>query len=395
MAGKRCALVAELVNAVRFERRSSFAAAALAVGSAWFASSVWAQEQPLPMGRTIGNACTRSVAVPPPAFAAGRGAAPAAGPARGPGAGPAAPGQGLPPGQGPRGQAAPPGPGAAAGPGAPPFPASNLTPAEATKLVKVRDDVYAIINVNDAALPDIPLFGGNVAVYLTDAGVVLVDSKNERMHDDLVAKVRSLTNAPIAYVVLTHNHADHSAGAAQLRALGATVIMSAADRKRMGDAGDAGLPQLGYEGHAELVLGGKRVELVEFCGHTSGDTVVYLPDARVVIAGDLVTTPDSIPQITNYADGGSWTDMVKSLDALAELDFDVMIAGHGPVLSKREFLAHRTKIAAIRARAEELVRAHKSQSEISQALAAEFDWGVGPGLAAGNVAGMLVEFAAD
>ncbi|HET7130637.1 MAG TPA: MBL fold metallo-hydrolase, partial [Gammaproteobacteria bacterium] len=298
----------------------------------------------------------------------------------------------------PRGQGRPPGPEAAAGQGAPPFsalPASSLTPAEATKLVKVRDDLYAIINVNNTALPDIPLFGGNVAVYLTDAGVVLVDSKNERMHDDLVAKVRSLTNAPIAYVVLTHNHADHSAGAAQLRALGATVIMSAADRSRMGDAGDAALPQLGYEGHAELVLGGKRVELMEFCGHTSGDTVVYLPDARVVVAGDLVTTPDSIPQITNYADGGNWTDMVRSLDALAELDFDFMIAGHGPVLTKREFLAHRAKIAAIRARAQELVRAHKSQSEISQALAAEFNWGVGPGLAAGNVAGMLVEFAGD
>jgi glyoxylase-like metal-dependent hydrolase (beta-lactamase superfamily II) len=381
------ALLAGLLKKIRFERSCCFAAAALAVGAAWFPSSAVAQERPLPLGRTIGNACTRSVAVPAPAISAGRGG------------GPAAPGQGLPPGQGsPRGQGRPPGPAAAAGQGAPPFsalPASSLTPAEAAKLVKVRDDLYAIINVNNTALPDSPLFGGNVAVYLTDAGVVLVDSKNERMHDDLVAKVRSLTNAPIAYVVLTHNHADHSAGAAQLRALGATVIMSAADRSRMGGAGDAALPQLGYEGHAELVLGGKRVELMEFCGHTSGDTVVYLPDARVVVAGDLVTTPDSIPQITNYADGGNWTDMVRSLDALAELDFDFMIAGHGPVLTKREFLAHRAKIAAIRARAQELVRAHKSQSEISQALAAEFNWGVGPGLAAGNVAGMLVEFAGD
>ena len=368
MGGRLCALLAGLAYVMRLERRCPFAAAALAVGLAWFASSVLAQERPLPMGRTIGGACTRSVVLPAPPVAAGRGAGPA------------------------------PVPGAAAGQGAPPFPplpASNLTPAEATKLVKVRDDVYAIINVNDAVLPDIPLFGGNVAVYVTDAGVVLVDSKNERMHDDLVAKVRSLTNAPIAYVVLTHNHADHSAGAAQLRALGATVIMSTADRKRMGDVGDPALPQLGYEGYAEIVLGGKRVELIEFCGHTSGDTVVYLPDARVVVAGDLVTTPDSIPQITNYADGGTWTDMVRSLDALAELDFDLMIAGHGPVLTKREFLAHRAKIAAIRDRAQELVRAHKSQREISQALATEFNWGIGPGLAAGNVAGMLVELAVD
>jgi glyoxylase-like metal-dependent hydrolase (beta-lactamase superfamily II) len=163
----------------------------------------------------------------------------------------------------------------------------------------------------------------------------------------------------------------------------------------MGGVDAAGLPQVGYDGHAEIVLGGKRIELLEFCGHTSGDTVVYLPDARVVIAGDLVATPDSIPQVTNYADGGSWTDMVRSLDALAKLDFDFMIAGHGPVLTKREFLAHRDKMAAIRTRATELVRAHKSQSEIAQALAAEFNWGVGPGLAAGNIAGMLVEFAGD
>jgi cyclase len=357
---------------LRSEYRSLASVAAGALGSILLASSLAAQEGPLPMGRSIGAACTRSVTMPAPAGAPGPGAAPARGPGPRPGAGP--------------------GPGAGQGP--PPF-SSNLKPAEATKLVKVRDDVYAIVNVNDAVIPDIPLFGGNVGIYLTDAGVVLVDSKNERMHDDLVAKVRSLTDAPISYVVLTHNHADHSAGAAQLRALGATVIMSAADRQRMGGVGDAGLPQVGYDGHAEIVLGGKRIELLEFCGHTSGDTVVYLPDARVVVAGDLVATPDSIPQVTNYADGGSWTDMVRSLDTLAQLDFDLMIAGHGPVLTKAQFLAHRAKMAAIRTRAEELVHAGKSQSEIAEALAAEFNWGVGPGLAAGNIAGMLVEFAGD
>ena len=230
---------------MRFEYRCLASVAAGALGSILIASSLAAEERPLPMGRSIGAACTRSVTVPAPVGAPG----PGAGPSR-------APGQGPPPGAGPGA-----GPGAAGGQSPPPF-ASNLTPAEATKLVKVRDDVYAIVNVNDAVLPDIPLFGGNVAIYLTDGGVVLVDSKNERMHDDLVAKVRSLTNAPISYVVLTHNHADHSAGAAQLRALGATVVMSAADRAHMGGVDDPGLPQVGYEAHTEIVLGGKRIELL-------------------------------------------------------------------------------------------------------------------------------------
>ena len=159
---------------MRSEYRCLARLAAGALGSILLALSLAAQEHPLPMGRSIGAACTRSVDVPAPAGAPG----PGSGPARAPG-------------QGPPGAAPAAGPGAAVGQGPPPF-ASNLTPAEATKLVKVRDDVYAVVNVNNAVLPDIPLFGGNVGIYLTDGGVVLVDSKNERMHDDLVAKVRSL-----------------------------------------------------------------------------------------------------------------------------------------------------------------------------------------------------------
>jgi glyoxylase-like metal-dependent hydrolase (beta-lactamase superfamily II) len=309
-------------------------------------SNVTAQEPSLPMGRAIGDACTRSVTVPAPAPAPGQMA--------------------FPP------------------------PAASSEPEEPTQLVRVSEDVYAIVNVNNAVVPDILAYGGNITVYLTDDGVVLVDSKNERMHDDLIAKVRSLTDAPIRYVVLTHNHGDHSGGAARLQAVGATVIMSGAGRERMAAADQPGLPQLTYEGHAEIRLGGKQVHLLEFCGHTSADTVVYLPDARVVVSGDLVTTPDSIPQITNYADGGNWTDMVGTLDALAQLDFDFMVAGHGPVLTKQEFLEHRDKVAAIRTRAQELVRDGRSQDEIAQALIAEFNWG--SGFAAGNIPGMMVEF---
>src|SRR5207248_9812786 len=75
-----------------------------------------------------------------------------------------------------------------------------------TKLVKVRDDLYMIENVN-AKVADIGMYGGNIAVFLTNDGVVLIDSKNERTHEDVIAKVKSLTDKPIKYLVLTHNHA--------------------------------------------------------------------------------------------------------------------------------------------------------------------------------------------
>src|SRR4051794_41917697 len=54
--------------------------------------------------------------------------------------------------------------------------------------------------------------GGNVAVYVTSEGVILVDDKFEQDHDAIVAHVKSLTNLPGKYVLSTHYHADHSGG---------------------------------------------------------------------------------------------------------------------------------------------------------------------------------------
>ena len=261
-------------------------------------------------------------------------------------------------------------------------------PAELPRLVKVKDDVYVIQNINNT-VAEIGPFGGNVTIYLTGEGVILFDSKNDRMHDDIVAKVRSLTDKPIKYVVLTHNHGDHAGGSAKMQAAGATVIISAEDREQLAKANQPGLPQLAYHGEAELFLGGKEIRLREFCGHTRGDTVALLPGPRVLIVGDLVTTPDTIPQIVNYGDGGNWTDLGKTLDELARMDFDVMVGGHGPVLTKAEFLKHRDKVAAIRERLRTLNRQGVSQEEITQTLLKEFNYGTGP--AAGQVAPMIGE----
>lgn len=262
-------------------------------------------------------------------------------------------------------------------------------PSELPRLVQVKDNVYVIQNVN-SVVPEIGAFGGNVAIYITDDGVILVDSKNERMHDDLVGKVKSLTNAPIKYVVLTHNHGDHSGGSAKLQALGATVIISHADRESMIRGNQPGVPQMAYSEKASIFLGRNEMQLREFRGHTRGDTVVYLPAERIVIAGDLVTTPDSIPGIVNYGDGGNWTDWGLTLDEIAKMDFDFLIGGHGPVLTKSQFIEFRNKVAGIRERFRVLNRERKGADEIGQTLMREFNWG-GPGPAAGNIPGMIQE----
>ena len=255
-------------------------------------------------------------------------------------------------------------------------------------LVSLTDDVHVMQNANNTGA-EIGQNGGNVTIYVTGDGVILFDARNERMHDDIMAKVRSITDQPIRYVILTHNHADHTRGAARFQEEGATVISSLGTREHMVRAGLPGSAQVVYTEYAEVVLGGKQVQLREYRGHTTGDTVVVLPAARVVVAGDLLAS-GGISNIVNYADGGNWTDLGRTLDAVATLDFDHIVGGHGPAITKADFLEFRDRVAAIRERVRALNRENRSAEEIGETLLEEFNWG-GPGPFAANILGMQQE----
>jgi cyclase len=262
-------------------------------------------------------------------------------------------------------------------------------PGPPPNLVHVKDDLYVVAN-DKADGAGIRNFGGNATIFLTDAGVLLVDSKNDREHDDLIAKVKSLTDKPIKYVILTHNHGDHAAGAPKLEAMGATILISTDDRDNMLRAANpAWLPQVTYIWQARLYLGGKEAQLYQYRGHTRGDTVVYFPADRVLCAGDLVTTADTIPLIVNYPDGGSWMDWSKSIDEILKIDFDVLIPGHGPAVGKSRLVEIRNKMVAVRERVRAMVRDKKTQDEIAQTIVKEFGWGQGG--AAAQFAPMMQE----
>jgi glyoxylase-like metal-dependent hydrolase (beta-lactamase superfamily II) len=255
-------------------------------------------------------------------------------------------------------------------------------------LTRVAEDVYVIENANPS-IGELIANGGNATVYLTDEGAVLFDTKSAQLHDLVVELVNSLTAQPVALVVLTHNHADHSGGLQQLQADGATTIISAADHQNMIRQPDSGSAQVAYSGSLLLTMGGKEIHLREIQGHTRGDTIAWLPQARVLVAGDLVTTADTIPVIVNYEDGGSWIALESALNELAEYDFEYLISGHGPVISKGEFLTFRQKVTDMIARVRTLVRQDASREAVAEALLTEFNWG--GGLAAGNIPDMMQE----
>ncbi len=259
-------------------------------------------------------------------------------------------------------------------------------PPALPKLERVKDNIYLIEN-SDVTPEALRYWGGNITVVVTNDGVVLIDSKFARAHDDVVAKVKSLTDKPVKYVVLTHNHGDHSEGAPLFEAMGARVIISDDDRSNMARAANASwLPSFGFIGSSRLYLGGTEMQMAQYRGHTRGDVTVYFPAQKVLVLGDMLTTNPLMPPIVNYGDGGNWTDWTKSMDEILKMDFDIAIPGHGPMVNKAQVEEARNRFAAIQQRVRVLNREKKSQDEVAQTLMKEFNWAP-----ANNIPGMIQE----
>ncbi len=234
------------------------------------------------------------------------------------------------------------------------------------KINKVKDDLYEIEGD-----------GGNVAVYITGEGVILVDDKFDQDHEQIVEKVKSVTNEPIKYIISTHHHADHSGGNAKF--LPTTEIISTLNahnnivEHKQSNAPPGVLPaRVTFTDETVVFLGGKQVEAKAVGrGHTNGDCVVYFPADRVLHTGDLMagTTP-----LIDYPGGGSLKEWPATLDAAMKFDFDTVIPGHGAVTTKMGLMTYRNNVAKEVKRVTGLVHQHKSDEEIGKVMMAEYGW---------------------
>ena len=245
-------------------------------------------------------------------------------------------------------------------------------PPQPLKTDRITDDLYVITGD-----------GGNTTAYLTDEGVILVDDKNDRNHDELVAAVKTLTSKPIRYVINTHAHGDHTGGNQKLD--GAVIVGHANERADMIKGKLPGAPSLTYTDQLTIFLGGKEVDLRYFgrC-HTDGDTFVHFPGDRALVTGDcfntgngrgLNPTGSTTPGFyADYAMNGSVRNWPKSVDALLKLDWDVVIPGHGPTTNRAAFLKWRKDIDTIIDRVRTMALGGKAKADIEQVLVNDFGW---------------------
>jgi cyclase len=233
-------------------------------------------------------------------------------------------------------------------------------------LVKVKDDLYVIHN---------DYVPGNSTALITNDGVVLVDDKFEVDHDNIIAELKKITDQPIKYVINTHHHADHSGGNARLQQMNVQIVASVQARENMVDGNQSGLPNVVFDQHARVYLGGKSVELFHYGrAHTNGDVVVYFPADRTLAAGDMFTYGDATPQLIDYAGGGSAKEWTKTLDQALQLDFEAVVPGHGDVTTKQEMRKFRDSTLKLRSRIHEMLVQKKTRDDIAKMLQTEFHW---------------------
>ena len=211
-------------------------------------------------------------------------------------------------------------------------------------------------------------FISNAGFIVTSAGVVVVDALGSpALAERLLAEIKKVTPQKVTHVIVTHYHADHVYGLQVFEKLGARIIAHQAGRQYLyADTARLRLEQSRkdlapwideqtqlaaatewIDARRELTVGDTRL-VIQPVGpaHTPEDLAVYLPDKKVLYAGDLVFR-SRIPFV-GQADSRNW---IKSLDKLLAFDAAVVVPGHGPASTEarkdmqltRDYLAYLRK----------------------------------------------------
>ena len=197
----------------------------------------------------------------------------------------------------------------------------------------------------------------NSGIIVGDDGCMVIDAQaTPAMAEDVIARVRSVTDKPIRYVLLSHYHAVRVLGASAYK--GATIIASTGTRDLIVERGEQdkaseigrfprlfrgetsippGMtwPHITFDKSMTVWLGKREVRLMHLGrGHTAGDTVAYVPDENVLFSGDLVEYHSAC-----YCGDGHFKDWQTTLDGIETLGARALVPGRGAALARPEQVA--------------------------------------------------------
>jgi cyclase len=218
---------------------------------------------------------------------------------------------------------------------------ASQQPAAAPKTLeadKVKDNLFILRNL--------PTSGGNTAVFITDAGVTVVDTKNPGWGQPILDKIKTLTDKPVVRIINTHTHGDHVSGNVEFPATVDIVVQenTKANMEKMRAVtglqapapgpsifeqnNGKGLAKRTFKDTMTIGKGADQIDLHYFGrAHTNGDAWVVFPALGVMHCGDAFHNRD-LP-IMDANNGGSGVDYSATLAKAARVKgVSILINGH-------------------------------------------------------------------
>ncbi len=184
--------------------------------------------------------------------------------------------------------------------------------------------------------------GVATVLFVGEQGVMLIDAAYAQTTGQLKAAIGAITAQPIKYLVNTHHHGDHTGGNFEM-GNAATIIAHQfvkdylSREHRVGERVIPPLPveawpQMSFTDELNLDLNGQTLQLMHLPeGHTAGDIIIYLPESKVLILGDLLFA-DNFPfvDVNNGGDPKGFYNNLKWIIENYPADI-TLIGGHGPI----------------------------------------------------------------
>lgn len=224
------------------------------------------------------------------------------------------------------------------------------------EITKLADDVYIFRHQFHQAV-----------FITTPKGVIVTDPISADAAAWLNVEIKKLTDQPVRYVIYSHHHNDHITGGSVFAGQ-AIFVSHALARPNILEAADptTPVPDVTFTDRLSIDLGGTQVELI-YTGknHSDNSVVMLLPQRKLLFAVDFIPVETVAYRTLNSDYPDEW---IESLKKVEQLDFEVLVPGHGKIGRKDHVRLFRGYLEDLRAAVLEHVKQGRSLEETKQAV---------------------------
>lgn len=250
-------------------------------------------------------------------------------------------------------------------------------------IVKVSERVHVLLGPIQHANSENQGYMINSTVIIGDNGVVLVDpGGTDEVGLFIKQQIRKITQKPITHVINTHPHGDHYLG--NIAFPEATIVSSEKCRDLVIQTGDEWVrlmenlvgrqfpntkpvtASIVYPALSKTNFKANGIDLILWVplgSHTAGDLMIYMPDEKILIAGDVLVN-GLVPTMQD----GFVKNWISVLEEIEQSDAEIFVPGHGALMERSQVKSLHDAIARFYSGVREGYRADLSESEIREKL---------------------------